>query len=114
MRGGHPIYDCPIVFGQNNGVSHADALEDYGDAQVGKLLEHYSNSTLFTYLGGEQELVLREWSRLKAYVTRTPSLYKLKYAELYARLFRPLLGEVQPAPLPQHAPAGRHRDVHGH
>ena len=31
--------------------------------------------------------MLREWSRLKAYVTRTPSLCKLKYAELYARLF---------------------------
>jgi hypothetical protein len=31
--------------------------------------------------------VLREWSRLKAYVTRTPSLCKLKYAELYTRLF---------------------------
>ena len=31
--------------------------------------------------------MLREWSRLKTYVTRTPSLCKLKYAELYARLF---------------------------
>ena len=54
-------------FGGVRGTPHLTtpmpSLEDYGDAQVGKLLEHYS--TLFTYLGGEQDRAVQHpgWRR---------------------------------------------------
>ena len=56
-----------------------------GVSDVNLLLAHYK--TLYKYLGGDPDKVLREWGRLKLYVMRTDTLRVMQYTELYERLY---------------------------
>lgn len=61
-------------------------LEQHGDTAINVLLEHFK--VLYEYLGGDPTKVLREWRRLKLYVSNPENnLYSLSYQELYERLF---------------------------
>ena len=60
------------------------SLEAFGDDKLTRLLHHYEK--LFGYLGGARIKVVRQWTRLKLFVSRDDSLRRLKYAELWDRM----------------------------
>ena len=61
------------------------SLDDFGDESILRLVCHFED--IFKYLGGTRIKLIRQWTRLKLHIARDENLRRLKYLELWDRMF---------------------------
>ena len=82
-----PILVAAKVFDHRHWPRNPESPDfvEYGNKSVGLLVSHFGE--LFALLGGDPEVVDRQWLRLKRLVTRSEALQPLNYRDLYHALY---------------------------